>query len=250
MMGENRLRRIGILGGMGPQATILLMSRIVAGVEAGDDADHVPLLVDCNTQVPSRIKALIEKSGDDPGPVLAEMARRLEAAGAEALIMACNTAHHFAPSIGRSVRIPFLDMVALTVDKISAMRTVPDRPVRVGLLASPAVALTGLFDRPFQDRGIETVYPSEPDALLRCIRIIKSDGATDEAGSLFGEAAKDLQDRGVDVLLVACTELSIITDRLACRLPVVDSLDVLANAAIAFSRHGGHWRAAGIDPHR
>lgn len=245
-MDEGQLRRIGILGGMGPQATILLMARIVAGVDAGDDADHVPLLVDSNTQVPSRIKALIEKTGEDPGPVLVEMARRLEAAGAEALIMACNTAHHFAPLIARSVRIPFLDMVALTVDQVAAIRPMANGPMRVGVLASPAVALTALFDKPFHDRQIETVYPTEPDALLRCIRIIKSGGATGEAVALFAEAAEDLQGRGVDVLLVACTELSIITDRLTCRVPMIDSLDVLANAAIAFSRQGDTQHSSSI----
>jgi len=245
-MGENRMRRIGILGGMGPQATILLMSKIVAGVDARDDADHVPLLVDSNTQVPSRIKALIEKTGEDPGPVLVEMARRLEAAGAEALIMACNTAHHFAPLISRSAQIPFLDMVALTVDHVAAMRPAADKPMRVGVLASPAVALTGLFDKPFDDRHIETVYPAAPDALLRSIKIIKAGAAIDHAASLFAEAAEDLQDCGVDVLLVACTEFSIITDRLTCRVPMVDSLDVLANAAIAFSRHGDTQRSSGI----
>ena len=87
-------RRIGILGGMGPEATVLLMSRIIARTPAADDRDHVPLFVDNNTQVPSRIAALIEGTGEDPGPVLADMARRLEANGAEALAMPCNTAHH------------------------------------------------------------------------------------------------------------------------------------------------------------
>lgn len=235
MKRRTRLRRIGILGGMGPQATILLMSRIFASVDTDDDAGHVPLLVDSNTQVPSRIKALIEKSGEDPGPVLVDMACRLEAAGAEALIMACNTAHHFSPLIASAVGIPFLDMVNLTVDHISSM-PISARPIRVGMLCSPAVTLTGLFDRPFHQRQIVTVYPREPDALLDCIRKIKADGATPQAELLLAEAARDLEGRNVDVLLIACTELSIIAEQLACRTPVVDSLDVLVNAAVAFSR--------------
>lgn len=84
---------------MGPEATMLLMARVVAMTAAGDDRDHVPMVIDNNTQVPSRIKALIENTGDDPGPVLASMARKLEAYGAEALAMPCNTAHHYASVI-------------------------------------------------------------------------------------------------------------------------------------------------------
>ena len=88
------MRRVGILGGMGPQATILLMQKVLAAVPAQDDAGHIPLIVDQNPQVPSRIRRLIEGVGEDPGPVLADMARRLVAGGAEALAMPCNTAHH------------------------------------------------------------------------------------------------------------------------------------------------------------
>jgi aspartate racemase len=95
-------RRIGILGGMGPEATVLQMSRLITATPAQDDADHIPLIVDTNTQVPSRVAALIEGGGTDPAPVLAAVAKRLEEAGAGALAMPCNTAHHYAP--GRSAR--------------------------------------------------------------------------------------------------------------------------------------------------
>ena len=97
------LRRIGILGGMGPEATVALMQRVIALVPARDDADHVPLIVDQNPQVPSRIAYLIEGRGEDPGPVLIAMARRLETAGAEAIAMPCNTAHHWAGAIAGAV---------------------------------------------------------------------------------------------------------------------------------------------------
>src|ERR1700723_1217369 len=95
-------RRVGILGGMGPEATVLLMRKVIAAVPAKDDRDHVSLIVDQNSQVPSRIKHLVESTGEDPGPVLAEMAKRLERSGAKALAMPCNTAHHYAADIAAS----------------------------------------------------------------------------------------------------------------------------------------------------
>jgi aspartate racemase len=79
------------------------------------------LIVDQNPQVPSRIRRLIEGTGEDPAPVLAAMARRLEGAGAEALAMPCNTAHHFADAIRAAAGVPFLDMVALSVAKAKGL---------------------------------------------------------------------------------------------------------------------------------
>ena len=114
-------RRVGILGGMGPGATILVMQKVLAAVYADDDADHVPLIVDQNSQVPSRIKHLIEGTGSDPAPVLADMARRLAAGGAEAVAVPCNTAHHYAPTIRAAVDLPFLDMIELSVDRAAQL---------------------------------------------------------------------------------------------------------------------------------
>ena len=131
--------RVGILGGMGPEATVLLMQKLIAAVPARDDADHIPLIVDHNPQVPSRIAHLIEGTGEDPGPVLAAMARRLEAAGAEALAMPCNTAHHYAGEIGRRW--------TCRSSTWSRCRVAPGGRWRgagaIGILASPAVRRIG-----------------------------------------------------------------------------------------------------------
>ena len=134
---------VGVLGGMGPEATILLQQRVLGTVDAQDDADHLPLLIDMNPQVPSRIAHLIEGTGEDPAPVLAAMAQRLERAGATALAMPCNTAHHYAPAIEAAVSIPFLNMVTLSVDRAAGQ--LPSG-ASVGILASPAVRMAGVFD--------------------------------------------------------------------------------------------------------
>ena len=84
----------GILGGMGPEATVDLMHRIIAHTDARDDIDHVRCIVDNNPKVPSRIKALLEGGGESPAPCMADMGRRLEAWGADFLCIACNTAHN------------------------------------------------------------------------------------------------------------------------------------------------------------
>ncbi len=148
------LRTIGILGGMGPEATLLLQRKLIKAVPARDDSDHVPLLIDMNTQVPSRIAHLIEGSGADPGSTLAAMARRLQAAGAVALTMPCNTAHYYAKAITDAVDIPLLNMVELAADY--AAKTL-GAGACVGMLASPAVRHTRLFETALSEPGLSVV---------------------------------------------------------------------------------------------
>jgi aspartate racemase len=233
-------RRVGILGGMGPEATVLLMSRLIAATPARDDADHIPLSVDMNPQVPSRIARLIDGTGDDPAPVLAAMARGLEAAGAMALAMPCNTAHTYAAAIRDAVTIPFLDMVALSARE-AAVRAGPGG--RVGILGSPALRLTGLFDRVLAEHQLTAVHPADQDAMLAAIRAIKRGDGADRARLLLAAAARDLVAEGVTVQLVACTEFSLIADA-AAAAEVIDTLDVLVGAIKAFA-FGDTQAAAG-----
>lgn len=229
-------RRVGILGGMGPQATVLLMQKIIAATPAQDDADHVPLIVDQNPQVPSRIKRLIEGVGEDPGPVLAAMARRLHMAGAEALAMPCNTAHHFAPQIRAAVPIPFIDMIALSMDHAQSLL---GKGGKLGILASPAVRRVGLFDAAARSRDLVPLYPEDETETLAAIREIKASGATPAAKARLLMASDDLLSRGAKVQMIACTEFSLIPNAIAPSVWAFDTLDQLVAAIIAFSLSRG-----------
>lgn len=231
------MRRVGILGGMGPQATILLMQKVLASVAAADDADHIPLIVDQNPQVPSRIRHIIEGQGEDPGPVLAAMARGLVAAGAEAVAMPCNTAHHYADSIRSAVDVPFLNMVDLSVTRAAGLAGLDGK---VGILASPAVRKTGLFDVRFARYGVQPVYPRDEAAMLTAIRQIKASGPGPQAQSLLQSASKELLDQGASVQMIACTEFSLIPDATTTGATSFDTLDVLVAAIkdFALSRGG------------
>jgi aspartate racemase len=220
------MKTIGIIGGMGPEATILLMQKVMAAVPARDDADHIPLIVHQNPAVPSRIKRLIDHVGDDPGPVLAQMARDLQVAGAMALAMPCNTAHAYAPQIVAATPLPFLDMRAASVAALP-------RGARIGMLASPAVRITGVFDAAFADAGLVPVWPKDEAPVLALIRAVKAGNTGQVAegalATLAAQAAKNS-----DHLLVACTELSLLTG--AIRQPYTDSLDCLVTAIVGFAR--------------
>ncbi|MGI3187325.1 aspartate/glutamate racemase family protein [Nioella aestuarii] len=225
------MRRIGILGGMGPEATILMQQRLLKAIPAEDDSDHIPLLIDMNPQVPSRIAHLIEGTGGDPAPVLAEMARRLEAGGAEALAMPCNTAHSYAASITAAVKIPLLNMVTLSAERVGVGK--------VGILASPATRITGVFDKALAKVGATPVWLADDAPLLHAIRIIKANGATVEARNIVRAASEELLAMGARTQVIGCSEMSLIAEATSADADVIDTLDVLVEAVVAFASSKG-----------
>ncbi len=227
---------VGVLGGMGPEATVDLMRRVIAATPAQDDADHVHLLVDQNPKVPSRIKALIEGTGESPAPTLEAMTRRLIGAGADAIAMPCNTAHGYLDAIREAAGgVPVFDMVALTAESIAAMRP---KPARVGLLASTAVHITGLYDRALAARGIEAAFPQSQDAVMDAIRAVKRGDVGAGPRAAMRAAAAELAADGADVLLIACTELSALAEAPLPEARMLDAMDVLAEAIVAFAAEG------------
>jgi aspartate racemase len=131
-VAEMEEKIVGIIGGMGPEATVDLMKRVIRATPAADDIDHIRMVVDNNPKVPSRIKALVERTGESPVPCMAEMARRLTAWGVDFLAIPCNTAHYYYDQVRAAVTIPVLNMV----DRTTA-RVIDENPKirRVGLLA-------------------------------------------------------------------------------------------------------------------
>jgi aspartate racemase len=221
-------RVVGIIGGMGPEATLDLMRRVLVKTPAQGDQDHIHLIVESNPKIPSRIAHLIEGTGADPTPELVRIAVNLQRAGAEALAIPCNTAHAYAHSIRRAVGIPLLDMVQLTVDQIASSR----RVARVGLLASSAVVATELYAKSFAGHGIAVVNPGRQDEVMALIKAVKCGETGVKVQASLARIALDLANQA-DVLLVGCSELSVIAAGITA--PFVDSLDVQAQAIVSFA---------------
>jgi aspartate racemase len=223
---------VGVIGGMGPEATVDLMRRVIVATPAQDDVDHIRMLVDNNSKVPSRIKALIEKTGEDPTPVLVGMAKGLVAAGADFLVIPCNTAHHYRPAIQAAVPVPVADMIGLS---IARFQTVLGNSPKIGLLASPAVRITGLFERRCRDSGIEVLWPNGEDdaAVLAVIKAIKSGRPTQAQTTAYRAAAQGLVRQGAGLLVIACTELSVAGGLDGLGAPWIDTLDVLVDDILA-----------------
>ena len=146
---------IGILGGMGPEATADLFLKIIKSTPAKKDQEHLRILIDNNPQIPDRTAAILH-GGEDPTPALVETGKNLERAGADFLIIPCNTAHYFHGNIQDAVTIPVLHMMSATAGEMKARGI-----KRAGLLASDGTVQSGLYHKALAQSGIEVVIPQE-----------------------------------------------------------------------------------------
>ena len=160
------------------------------------------------------------------------MAKQLESNGALALAMPCNTAHYYARQIQEGVQIPLLNMLELSAQQVA--EHLP-KPGKVGVLGSPAVKKIGLFDNVFTRWNIDVIYPRDQALILNAIRAIKSDNQVDQARIIFQQACQELSDSGADILLVGCSEFSIISDAVPEPLKYIDTIEVLAQAVVDFA---------------
>lgn len=225
-------RAIGIVGGMGPEATADLFAKIVRATPARRDQDHLRVLVDCNPHIPDRAAALAGR-GPDPVPALVATARNLERAGAELLCLACNTAHAYYDAVAAAVRVPVLHVME---EVAAAIRARYPRLRRVGLLATRTTVRLGLYHRALHRRGLEVVVPDELHQRLVDRAIDPPEGV--KAGGHAAarpralRAARRLVESGAECVVLGCTELPLIVSAGDLPVPVVDATDVLARAAV------------------
>jgi len=224
----SRTKTIGVVGGMGPMATVEFFRRLVAKTDAASDQEHVHILIDNDPSVPDRTGALL-RGEENPVPALQRMARRLEAAGAELLAMPCNTAHAFIEEIRVAVSIPVLDMIEETAAAVDGGP--------VGLLATDGTIETGLYQRALATRRIDTVSPGATDqaTVMEIIRAVKAGEDLDRLTGRIAPVIDRLAAAGAKAAVAACTELSLLAGK---RLEIrwIDALDVLVRAAL---RHAG-----------
>lgn len=222
---------VGILGGMGPAATLDLVDKILRHTPATRDQDHLRILVDINPKVPDRVAAILGP-GEDPAPVMVEMARGLERMGAQLLAIACNTAHYYWQAVQDAVRVPVLHMIRETVRYLAGLDTVPRS---VGLLASTALSKVGLYQQALREAGIATVLPSDAaqELVMTVIWGVKGGEDPRRLGSVLRPAVDDLITQGVECLIAGCTEIPIVLPFVPDPgVPFVDASDVLARAIV------------------
>ena len=242
-------RLVGVVGGVGPLATATFLAAVVASTEADRDQDHVDMVVLQHASIPDRTAHVLGLSEQDPGPVMAEDARRLQRWGAGFVVVPCNTAQRYVEQMAAVVDVPVVSIVEETV--AAALLRRPG-PRTVGVLATEGTIAAGSYQEVLAAAGVRAVVPG-PAGQAAVSGIIydgvKAGRAVDPAG-LRG-LVDDLLSHGADLVVLGCTELSVVAA--SCGLVddprVVDSLDALARATIVRAGHRVRERpGAGASP--
>ena len=223
------MKTIGIIGGMGPMATVDLMQKIIEGTAAKEDQEHIHILVDNNTAIPDRTAAILGQ-GPSPVPELLRSAARLTAQGADFLIMGCNTAHFFLPSMLPELKIPLISMIDVTADFCRRQGY-----KQVGLLASAGTCHAGLYQNALKQVGIQTIQPTElqETAIHDMIYAGVKAGRKDYDVSKVQQILVDMAASGAESFILGCTEVPVAVDMYQLQGHFIDATQVLAEKAAA-----------------
>ncbi|CAB1075990.1 Aspartate racemase (EC [Olavius algarvensis Delta 1 endosymbiont] len=227
---------IGILGGMGPEATVDCFDKIIKNTPADKDQEHLRVVIDSNPKVPDRTAAIIG-DGESPVPVMAAGCCALQRAGADFIIIPCVSAHVFLDEVRRRIELPILSIIDAVAEAIA--RDYPTIEM-VGLLGTTGTVRGGLFQQRIAGEGIQTLVPDEAMQIriMDAIYDIKSSWPTRTRSEITAElvaAAASLisgKPQGAQGIIAGCTEVPLALKQKDLPLPYFDAVTILARAAI------------------
>lgn len=226
-------KAIGIIGGMGPMATLDLFGKLIANTDAQNDAEHIRVYIDCHTGIPDRTKAILH-GGESPVPYIVESARKLADMGADFLLIPCNTSHCFYDEIAAASPVPIVHMIRETARELGKQGV-----SLVGLLATDGTLQSGIYQSELQKQGIHTVCPNEEEQreVMRLIyEGVKADAPCFDTAVIAGMLDR-MKALGAQRMVLGCTELPLGFERYG--LPCGNTVDPsLIAARVAIVRAG------------
>ncbi len=224
---------IGILGGMGPEATLNFFEKIIRNTQATRDQDHLRVIIDNNPKIPDRTEAILGR-GESTVPVIIKSGLSLTKAGADFMVIPCISAHFFIDELRRGLRLPILSAFDAILELIK--REFPSIKM-VGLLATQGTIQSGRFEQKITEKGIETLVPNSDDQerVSSAIYTIKGSAIKRErekSKNALIDVANHLIEKGSQGIIAGCTEIPLVLNSRDLTVPVFDPLLILARAAI------------------
>lgn len=240
-------KTVGILGGMGPEATAELFYRIIKATPAKKDQDHLSIIIYNDPKIPDRTEAIL-KGKCSPLPKLVEIARNLEKAGADFIVIPCNTAHYYYKELKKKVGVPILNMIELTAMTIN--EKYPNTR-KVGVIATTGTVKVRMYDKVFKKMGIKVVYPSAKlqEKVMEGIYAIKA-GRIKRGKRILLKILQYLTQKGCRTVISACTEASLVLNKVAKQsITIIDPLQILAEVTVAVALNKCEVKIANLLSH-
>ncbi len=230
----NKNITIGVLGGMGPEATIAFYQKLTKLTPAKKDQEHVHLIIDSNPQIPDRT-AHIVSGAESPLAMMVESAQRLESAGADYIVMTCMTAHYFAPKIQAEIGIKLISAVDVLNQHLLSLKP---SVKKVGILATSGSRAAKVFDNNLST--FDLIFPNESEQENLVMEAIYGQdgikaGYINHAQKLLVNAVEALIARGAEVIIGGCTEIPLALNDDLIDAPFIDPMEVLAKKLISLA---------------
>ena len=221
-------KTLGIVGGVGPLATMFIGEMIVRRTKAAKDQDHVNSIITNNTRIPDRTAFIMGRSDDNPVPVMIDDMAKLSSIGAEIIIIPCNTAHTFYDELQMGSPVPVIHMIRETMK-----RAAQQGAVKVGVLATTGTVTSKVYQQAANEYGLEPVLPSQ-EIQEKVMSIIYDNvkAGKNADKDTWREIVNHMENQGCDRVVLGCTELSIVKKEMDLPDFYLDSLIVLAETAI------------------
>lgn len=225
---------LGILGGMGPEATQILYHRIIDKTPAKNDQEHIPTLILSDTFIPDRTASILSHNTEDIFNKLLSDCLFLEKSGCSCIAISCNTAHYFADDLQEKLSIPILHMPRLTIKRIKEN----PKNKKIAIIATDGTIKTGVYRKAIETYGLIAFEPEE-DIQKEVMHLIYDEIKKGEKGNpdTFAKIDKAIKDAGCDKAILGCTELSVYKEYHELSNMYIDSTDVLADECVKFFLH-------------
>lgn len=221
-------KTLGIIGGMGPAATVDMLDKIVRYTDAASDREHIRVYVDVNTTIADRT-ASIKGTGPSCLPAICESAKKLADMGADYLILSCNTAHYYLDEIRATIDRPILSIVDAVTEYVT------DHGINtVALLATEGTMLGRVYTDTLEHAGVKVVLPTEEEqkVAMKAIYDVKEMGAERTDTTALNDVVRHFGEQGAKTVILACTEFPLIVDKMTDVVTYLDATEILVRKAI------------------
>lgn len=222
--------RLGVIGGLGPSATAYFFDLVVKMTDAHRDQEHLEMVIYNCPSIPDRTDYILGNGKDNPVIPMIQIGKQLEEQGANYIAIPCITAHYFHQYVSEAINVPVIHIV-----KETALHLKENGVNTVGIAATNGTVASKLFQKELTAAGINYVLPSEK-AQQHIMDIIYKDVKAGEPVNMdkFFEVSKELRGKGAEVIIIGCTELSLIKRDYSIGAGYLDAMEVLAKSSINY----------------
>lgn len=222
------MKVLGVIGGLGPMATAYFLQLLTQMTDAATDQNHIEVLIHSKPQIPDRTQYILGKSKESPVADMVEVGAALTKQGAQVLAIPCITAHFFQKELEETIGVTIINAIEETAAYLQKRGY-----QRIGIMATDGTIESGIFQQALEAHGMQVVTPTEENQ-MKVMHLIYNNV---KAGkplefALFEEVAKELFGQGAQVILLGCTELSLIKKEFSLAPGFLDVMEVLAQKAV------------------